>query len=468
MNEKLDACVKDAEKFNVNVTKGYDLRQTPERRSRIGQNRIENDWKILTDIEETDKSNVDNTEEQTDVTSESGTTENDEEFEELLRQFNKFWEDINSYTPLVVNPLDNLTDMTTTAIVTTTSRFVGSVNSSDPDKKQRERYDVDQFLADVDSRIHTRGITNDAGKIKEALLFVDPDVGDAHKLMTSSTFKNLTTYDAFKACCRKIWKPKAYKDKFYNLQQLRNMKKRGQTDFSFAVEVQTAIDRVVEDINTNANIVKVDDTKADIRQLMTYVAYSTIYDSLSPENQSAFKKIPLNPQETLIDTVDKIILKASETKLTQEVVACTGSSSPSSSKVESTLVTSQGKKGNNNNRGNTRGRGAQHNARGQGHGLNNGQGHGYGHNNYYQEYSNDGYQQQSYYPRGRGSRRPSRGRGYNNQGYRPECKKCGRNNHKTHECYYCDYCQEYGHETSRCYAKKRNEKRSNEDNEHPN
>ena len=144
-----------------------------------------------------------------------------------MRQFNKFWEDINSYTPLVVNPLDNLTDMTTTAIVTTTSRFVGSVNSSDPDKKQRERYDVDQFLADVDSRIHTRGITNDAGKIKEALLFVDPDVGDAHKLMTSSTFKNLTTYDAFKACCRKIWKPKAYKDKFYNLQQLRNMKKKG-------------------------------------------------------------------------------------------------------------------------------------------------------------------------------------------------------------------------------------------------
>ena len=227
MNEKLDACVKDAEKFNVNVTKGYDLRQTPERRSRIGQNRIENDWKILTDIEETDKRNVDNTAEQTDVTPESGTNENDEEFEELLRQFNKFWEDINSYTPLVVNPLDNLTDMTTTAIVTTTSRFVGSVNSSDPDKKQRERYDVDQFLADVDSRIHTRGITNDAGKIKEALLFVDPDVGDAHKLMTSSTFKNLTTYDAFKACCRKIWKPKAYKDKFYNLQQLRNMKKKG-------------------------------------------------------------------------------------------------------------------------------------------------------------------------------------------------------------------------------------------------
>ena len=94
--------------------------------------------------------------------------------------------------------------MSTTAVITPTTKFVGTVDENDPDTRKRETYTVEQHLADVDSRIQAIQITDPKEKIKEALLLVDPDKGDTHGLMTSSTFNALTSYEDLKHKCRLI------------------------------------------------------------------------------------------------------------------------------------------------------------------------------------------------------------------------------------------------------------------------
>ena len=103
-----------------------------------------------------------------------------------------------------------------TAVLTHTAKFAGNVDDDDPDKHRIERYDVNHFLADVDSRIASRGIKEEADKIKEALVFVHPDKGDAHTIIISSMFKAVTTWADFKSKCRSIWQTQEHKDKFYN------------------------------------------------------------------------------------------------------------------------------------------------------------------------------------------------------------------------------------------------------------
>ena len=162
MNEKLKVCVELASNYNLDENSRYNLRQTAERRSRRRQRE-----ELILNWEDINLP---------------------EFFREGRRQRGEIildWEEINLeeffFENNSVDPLSNvdLITMTTTAIVTTPARFVGTVNSSDPEKKKKEKYDVDQFLADVDSRISNRGITADADKIKEALLLVDPEDGDA-------------------------------------------------------------------------------------------------------------------------------------------------------------------------------------------------------------------------------------------------------------------------------------------------
>ena len=447
VNEKLKACVRLADELDPIKNRKYNLRPTPDRRARRKE---KEDRRI-------DKLLPINDESEIDLEGQDDEEDDDDDFDELLLRYRRLLE--GDETPIIpsVSPIPVL-NMTTTAIVTTTARFVGTVSPSDPDKKKKEKYDVEAFLADVDSRIAVRNLTKDEDKIKEALILVDPDKGDAHSLMTSSTFTEIKRYEDFKIRCRKIWKPKAFKDKFYNLQQLRTLKKKGTTDFSFMAEVRTVIDRVVADIMDNSKITKVKGGKreenADIREILTYVAFSTIYDSLSEENQRAFKKITLDPSVDLIDLMDSIIEKAGESRINQETVVYTESQSSSKSdKVENTLVTQQSSKNSQVKKANQqRGRGAKQNYRGQYSGNNQGRN------------DNQGYQYQSYYQRGRGSNRQNRGRGYNNQGNRYECRKCGRTNHKTHECYYCEHCQVYGHEISHCFARQRNEKKPNNQN----
>ena len=343
--------------------------------------------------------------------------------------------------------------MATTAVITSSTKFVGTVADDDPDKKRREAYTVDQFLADVDSRIQTRKITDDKAKIKEALLLVDPDKGDAHGLMISSAFSSFDKYEDFKDMCKLIWKPKIFKDKFFNLQQLRTLKKKG-TEFSYAADLRTAVDRVIEDLIQKEKITIVgggeNNQNADIRQVLNYVTFGTMYDSLSEEYQRAFKKLSLDPKQGHIELMDKIMEKANESRIRQNVVAYTETqASTSEQNVEKTLVTQTShnkSNGNNAQRGSYRGRGMYQSFRGNASNVQR--------DNQYYSYNN----RNSYGNSQRGYSTPHRGRGYHNQS-RLECRKCGQSNHKTHECWYCEYCDRYGHKISNCYSKQRDDQR---------
>ena len=412
----------------------YPFRQTAERRSRNAE--IEITQKKKTDDQSLVEENNDefNSQTETETETDSGT---ESDFDTLSSD-------------------SEIDEMSATAVITPTTKFVGTVDENDPDKRKREAYTVDQYLADVDSRILARKITDPKEKIKEALLLVDPDKGDAHGLMTSSTFNAIRSYEELQRKCRLIWKPKAYKDKFYNLQQLRSPKKRG-TDFSYMAELRTAIDRVLDDISKNNKFLVIaggrSDNNIDARELLTYVTFGTMYDGLTEEYQKAFRKLTLDPKEDLVEVMGKIIEKASESRVRQEVVAYTDSQAPSTeNKSEKVLVTqtSQHKgSGNNLQRGSFRGRGMQHSYRGNVYNKGNSQAYNYNNAN------NSGYSQ-------RGYNASHRGRNYRNQGDRGkiECKRCGNNNHRTHECKYCEYCNRYGHLISHCYSKQRDEQKS--------
>ena len=362
MNEKLKACIRLVD--DLAERKKYNLRPTPERRSREKEKENRDTLKGLPDINELDEPLDLEDFDLPEFFSEQNNELEDEEFKELVQRYNRLLgRNTPPATPYATPPLSpNIIpipdlNMTTTAIVTSAARFVGKESSTDPEKKKREYYDVERYLADVDSRIAARKLVEDADKIKEALLLVDSEHGDAHRLMTQSIFTKLKTYDEFKLQCRQIWKPKAFKDKLYNLQQLRTIKRKGTTEFGFIADVQTIIDRVVSDVKDGSKV-KVEkggerNEMVDLTEITTYFAFSTIYDSLSEEHQRAFKKIKLDPKVGLVNLMDSIMEKANETRLKQEVVACTENHLPSANdKVEKTLVTQQSNKNNQGKKGN--------------------------------------------------------------------------------------------------------------------
>ena len=360
--------------------------------------------------------------------------------------------------------------MASATLIAQTTTFVGNLDPNDPDKRKREAYDVEQYLADVESRIQDKECTTFKEMMKEAIALVDSGKGDAHEIMISTTFSDLTTFDEFKQLCRTIWKPKAYKDKIFNLQAPKNIKMTG-SEFSYMTQVRAAIDRVVEDIKNNSNIKKTgkDNHNADIREIVTYVTYGNIYDALNEDYKRAFKKLDLDPRIELVVLMDNIMQKANEVKLKQDIVAHTETCSLGpEEKSERTLVTQSFQNKRSSNTYGSRGRSYNNaqNRRGYTYSSNRGQQRrrGYAYNKLGQRGSTS----TSYGYNHRGQNGYSRGRGYTNQGNRgrPECRKCGYTNHQTSECLFCEYCERRGHTASHCYFKERDEARKQ--NQHDN
>ena len=348
-----------------------------------------------------------------------------------------------------------------TAALTHTAKFAGNVDNDDPDKHKIENYSVEHFLADVESRIASRGIEEETDKIKEALVFVHPDKGDAHTTLISSIFKNVTTWTEFKNKCRTIWQTQDHKDKFFNLQQLRTLQ-RGRSDCSYMVEIRNIIDRIADDIQANTHMTKWPggprDQLVDLRQVLTYVSYGTIYTMFPDEFKLAFRKIPLDPEQDHLVLLSQLRDKVTEIKIRKEGefaavarhmqqtgekprsstnVTEKSHNNPKSSNHNSNF--SSGNYRNRSGRGNFRGSISHSNQRGN-------------QNDNQNSYQNVGYQNNNY-------NRNKRGRGYHsNNGNRSgmECKKCGRNNHWTNACRMCECCGKVGHNTAECYYRQGN------------
>ena len=341
------------------------------------------------------------------------------------------------------------------------AKFAGTVDISDPDKDRLERYNVNHFIADVESRLTSRKIQDEAAKIKEALVFVHPDKGDAHTIIISSMFTDVTTWDQFKQKCRSIWLKQDHKDRFFNLTQLRTIKKEG-SDYSYMVKVRDTVDRLVTDIQANAHITKhaggPRDQLVDLREVITYISYCTIYAIFPDDYKLAFKKITLDPKEDHLALLTRLKDKVTELKVRREdeIAAVTrhmqqmGETSRSSTKVTNKPQNTQ--KANdyctNATVGSNRGRyNSFSNHRGSKHYSSQG-----GRQNMAQ-YNNQnvGYSTSNY-------SKNNRGRGnyqHSNPRSRMECKKCGRTNHWTSACRMCDCCNKIGHSANECYYRQR-------------
>ena len=206
-----------------------------------------------------------------------------------------------------------------TAVITNSTKFTGYIpDKSDPDKARLESYDVHQFLADLDSRIASLNITEEADKIKESQWLIDKDHGIARSVLLSPQFADLRTYAQFKAKCIQVFQPKDSFDKFYNLQQLRTLKMQN-SEFTYIADMRKVVDHVVRDIVANNNIAKIDggprNQMADIREVVSYISYGTLYAMLPEEYKAAFKKVPLDPREDTYTLLANLKEKICENKV---------------------------------------------------------------------------------------------------------------------------------------------------------
>ena len=113
------------------------------------------------------------------------------------------------------------------AVVTQAARFCGHVDKSNPDRDRLEEYTVTQGLADVEARIASQKITEDSLKIKEALILVSTDFGNAHSVLTGAGFAELKTFEEFKEECYSFWKPTGKKYKLLNICKFLCTSRRG-------------------------------------------------------------------------------------------------------------------------------------------------------------------------------------------------------------------------------------------------
>ena len=321
-------------------------------------------------------------------------------------------------------------------------RFVGKIKDlSEPYKYQLESYTVRQFLADLDSRISSLKITSDAAKIKEALILVHPEKGDAKEILLSPFFTDeVKTYADFKAKCLSIWEDQEHKNKFVNLQRMLSVKPTC-TSMQFAVRTRIAMDRVLEDIFQSGCITKIDggprNQMVDAREMLTYVTYSNWFESLTDDYKQAFQKIELDPAQDHATLMIRLEAKIAESKIrkeTNEIVAVTQpTDGPSSGRELSSQGQGQGQgssiQGNYQNVG-----------RGSFREVNSPR------NTYVQNQSQRNYSRT--YGRGQGPKSTHVQRNV-------VCQKCGRNNHRTNECRQCDKCKRIGHFASECYFRGR-------------
>ena len=329
------------------------------------------------------------------------------------------------------------------AVITNAARFCGNIATKDHEKRRLEGYTVYQWLTDADSRITSKGITEDHRKIKEALLLVSNEHGDAHNVLKSQMFTKITTYEDFKKHCIALWQPEDYKDVFYNLLQLSRVRLKD-SHGEFMAELDSVIDRLVQDVRDNDNIKKITTTDVpgkqfvEIETLIKYISYGTIYDQVSEELKRAFKKVELNPAELNLTLLSKLKETAGKEAIRkrEEFAAVTQHKSPQG----------EGNRGNqqNNNKAPMMQSNKQHNSYGK-------QGKSYNPKGFYNQQSGFG-KQQGYKNVGW-----QQNKGYNAQGAKPKgCRNCGKNNHNTRDCIQCQYCHKFGHLFADCYHRKWN------------
>ena len=93
--------------------------------------------------------------------------------------------------------------------VKVTAKFIGRFREGiDPENERGKHafYTVHRWLRDAESRISSKGINTDEGKINEARLGVHPEIGDASAMLHSSVLAEITNWEEFKTQCKLFWR----------------------------------------------------------------------------------------------------------------------------------------------------------------------------------------------------------------------------------------------------------------------
>ncbi|XP_066964577.1 uncharacterized protein [Macrobrachium rosenbergii] len=200
--------------------------------------------------------------------------------------------------------------MAQAAVINQATRFCGTVDPSNVDKSRLEEYGVNRWIADTESRISAAGITDERKKIDEALLYVSMEHGDAHTVLHSVLFRNITLFNEFKKQCLQFWQPEAQKDPWYNIGTFHHQKYEG-NHLVLATRVEEAIDRVTTDMKAVGIVVgrkdEFDDDETDlasISKVLRYMSLGPIYDALGKEERVALKKYcDRKPNDGIVQTL---------------------------------------------------------------------------------------------------------------------------------------------------------------------
>ena len=133
-----------------------------------------------------------------------------------------------------------------------TSRFCGNVPLGTPNRVKLVSYDVNRWLADTNTRIAAKGITDPQLMIREAKLAVNPDVGDATRVLNTGRMCNIQDFNVFKDKCLCLWRPPEEKDRYLALQQFLSVR-RTETVGSYINDIEKSRTDIISDLQSDRN-----------------------------------------------------------------------------------------------------------------------------------------------------------------------------------------------------------------------
>ena len=189
------------------------------------------------------------------------------------------------------------------------AKFCGNVHGR-ADAQKWMAYDVYRWLKDSECRITSKKLTTDADKIRETILGVHPDIGDAAEVCASDLFSSETVYDAWKTLVTRYWLPVRSSDAYMAVAQLLGV----EFDPHFGkmvVRVERAQKAITADIKTTKQVLITkgedwpDDRKTEeviaVQDILNYLGAGVLFSKLSPAAQEIFRDVEYKPTERLIE-----------------------------------------------------------------------------------------------------------------------------------------------------------------------
>ena len=236
--------------------------------------------------------------------------------------------------PTTTSPLTGTTTTTTASpmqcsqLYGITVKFCGNVPDGTPNKAKLESYTVQRWLQDTATHIAAKGITNSALMIREAKLAVDPDVGDACRMLNTGRMCDLDSFDIFREKCLKLWRPPEEKDRFLALMQFLSVK-RQDTLGTFISDIEKGRQDILADLKADSNFFQgtaqewVNAQRTDILvsldEVLNYISWGIIYQDSSPLWRKAFRKIKPQFSDDYLDLMASMQSEVSKLEKSPQV-----------------------------------------------------------------------------------------------------------------------------------------------------